>query len=114
MDDSIVRGTTSKKLVQMLKERGAKEVHFMVSSPPVKYPCYYGIDTSDRSKLIAAQKSIEEIKDFLKVDSLHYLSMEGLLHAVGGERQYCTSCLDGSFPLGIPDDKDLSKDALEN
>lgn len=114
VDDSIVRGTTSRKLVQMLRDRGAKEVHFLVSSPPVKYPCFYGIDTADRSKLIAAQMTDEEIKDYIGVDSLHYLSMEGLLASVaGGHRDFCTACLDGHYPLGLPDDKEIGKDVLE-
>ncbi len=113
VDDSIVRGTTSRKLVQLLRDRGATEVHFLVSSPPVKYPCYYGIDTSDRSKLIAAQKDLEGIRDYIGADSLHYLDLEGLLRAVGGERGFCTACLDGKYMLGLPDDRDLGKDALE-
>ena len=113
VDDSIVRGTTSRKLVQLLRDRGATEIHFLVSSPPVAYPCYYGIDTSDRSKLIAAQKDLEEIREYIGADSLHYLDLEGLLRAVGGERGFCTACLDGNYMLGLPDDRDLGKDALE-
>lgn len=113
VDDSIVRGTTSKKLVQLLRDRGATEVHFLVSSPPVKYPCYYGIDTSDRSKLIAANHELDAIREYIGADSLHYLDLAGLLKAVGGERGFCTACLDGSYPLGLPDDRDLGKDTLE-
>lgn len=113
VDDSIVRGTTSKKLVQLLRDRGAKEIHFLVTSPPVKYPCYYGIDTSNRDTLIAVQKDLEGIKEYIGVDSLHYLSLEGLVRAVGGERGFCAACMNGNYPMGLPDDKELGKDSLE-
>lgn len=113
VDDSIVRGTTSKKLVQLLRDRGAAEVHFLVTSPPVKYPCYYGIDTSDRSTLIAVQKDLEGIKNYIGVDSLHYLSIEGLIRAVSSEQGFCAACLDGRYPIGLPDNKNLGKDFLE-
>ncbi len=83
IDDSIVRGTTSRRIVGMLKEAGAKEVHVRISSPPVRYSCFYGIDTSDRTQLIAAKHSVEEIRELIGADSLSFLSEGGLIRAVG-------------------------------
>ena len=103
VDDSIVRGTTSKRLVALLRERGAAEVHMLITCPPVLYPCYYGIDTAERDKLIAANNSIEEIRQYIGADSLHYLSLEGLYEAVGGEDVYCAACLNGDYICGYPD-----------
>lgn len=103
VDDSIVRGTTSRRLVQRLRERGAKEVHFLVTCPPVCYPCYYGIDTGNRDTLIAASHSVDEICEYIGADSLHYLSLEGLVEAVGGKGEFCTACLDGRYQMGTPD-----------
>jgi amidophosphoribosyltransferase len=104
IDDSIVRGTTSKKIVRMLKDYGAAEVHMRISSPPTTGPCYYGIDTPQRRDLIASNKSIEEIREFIEADSLGYLSEEGMLEAVrtGQEdpsRLYCTACFSGKYPV---------------
>jgi amidophosphoribosyltransferase len=103
IDDSIVRGTTSKKIVRMLKQFGAKEVHMRISSPPTTGPCYYGIDTPQRRDLIASASSIEQIRDFIEADSLGYLSEEGMLNAVrNGDdpaRLYCTACFSGRYPL---------------
>lgn len=113
VDDSIVRGTTSRRLIKRLREQGAKEVHFLVCSPPVKWPCYYGIDTADRDKLIAANKSVEEICEYLGADSLHYLSLEGLLNAVKNNCFYCTACFSGDYPMGVPDVDSVGKDSLE-
>ncbi len=103
VDDSIVRGTTSSKLVQMLREAGATEVHMLVCSPPVLYPCYYGIDTAEREKLIATQKQIEEIREHIGADSLHYLSREGMLKALGQADQ-CMACFSGDYPVECPQD----------
>jgi amidophosphoribosyltransferase len=102
VDDSLVRGTTSGKLVRMLKECGVKEIHFTLSSPPVAYSCYYGIDTSNKDELIAAKKPLEEIRQFIGADGLYYLSIEGLL-SVFGERQnhFCTACFSGNYPVEI-------------
>ncbi|HBT20749.1 MAG TPA: amidophosphoribosyltransferase [Peptococcaceae bacterium] len=103
IDDSIVRGTTSRKIVQLVREAGAKEVHMMASSPPIKYPCYYGIDTSSREELIAAQKSIDEICMHIGADSLHYLSLEGLIKAVGlPKEKICVACFNGDYLTEIP------------
>src|SRR6058998_2126009 len=103
VDDSIVRGTTSRKIVGMVRAAGAKVVHVRISCPPTISPCYYGVDTPRREDLIAATHSIEEIRDFLEADSLAYLSLDGLLNAVGTERgSYCTSCYSGRYPVEFP------------
>lgn len=102
IDDSIVRGTTSKRLVEMLRDGGAKEVHFRVSSPPVAHTCHFGIDTPQRKDLIASKKSIEEIREILGADTLAYLSLDGLIHSVGGETTYCCACFDGDYPMEVP------------
>jgi amidophosphoribosyltransferase len=100
VDDSIVRGTTSKSRVNNLKEAGAKEVHVMVSCPPHMHPCVYGIDFPDRSKLMAANHSLEEIRQYLNADSLHYLSQEGLVKATGLPKSgFCMACYDGNYPV---------------
>ncbi len=102
VDDSIVRGTTSKEIVKMLKNAGAKEIHFLISSPPVNYPCFYGIDTPTREELLAAiyNNDTNKIRDYLGADSIHYLSMEGLLDAMGKDRsQYCRACFNGEYPV---------------
>jgi len=102
IDDSIVRGTTSKQIVQMIFDAGAKEVNFLVSSPPVKFPDFYGIDTPTQDHLIAARKSPEEIRQFLGATRLHYLSYEGLLRAIGiPEDMFCTSCFTGEYPIDL-------------
>ena len=101
LDDSIVRGTTSKKIVRMLKDAGASEVHMRISSPPTSWPCHYGIDTPQRRELIASSQSIEEIRDFIEADSLAYLSEDGLLEAVRKQDDprslYCTACFTGKY-----------------
>lgn len=102
VDDSIVRGTTSKKIIQMLRQAGAREVHMAVASPPTKYPCYYGIDTSRREELIANTMGTEQIGTFIEADSLYYLSMEGMLQALKQrEPVFCTACFSGSYPVQI-------------
>ncbi|MFA5827743.1 MAG: amidophosphoribosyltransferase [Candidatus Shapirobacteria bacterium] len=102
MDDSIVRGTTSREIVSLLRQAGATEVHFLVSSPPVKYPDFYGIDTPRQDQLIAAVKNIKETKEYIRADSLNYLSYKGMLKAVGlPENHLCTSCFSGQYPISI-------------
>ncbi|MCU9614313.1 amidophosphoribosyltransferase [Caldibacillus lycopersici] len=106
VDDSIVRGTTSKRIVTMLKDAGATEVHVVISSPPIKNPCFYGIDTSSYEELIAADRSVEEIRQIIGADSLTFLSVEGLLKAIGrqepGEtRGQCLACFTGKYPTEI-------------
>lgn len=101
VDDSIVRGTTSNRIIQMLRDKGAAEVHFAVSSPPVTHPCYYGMDTSNRKELIASRMSVEEIRQHIGADSLTYLSIEGMLQAVErAQCRFCTACFDGNYPIG--------------
>ncbi len=98
VDDSIVRGTTSRRIVRMLKEAGAAEVHMRISSPPTTDPCYYGVDTPDKDKLIAANMSVDEICEYIEADSLAYLSEEGLLRSVGAkDESYCTACFTGKY-----------------
>lgn len=111
IDDSIVRGTTSRKLVESLKKAGAKEIHFRVSSPVVKYPCYFGIDTPYRSGLIGAHATVEEIRQEIGADSLGYISMEGLLKSLGQEKKFCLGCFSGVYPVSAPIEK--SKNHLE-
>ncbi|MEW6363664.1 MAG: amidophosphoribosyltransferase [Acidobacteriota bacterium] len=101
-DDSIVRGTTSRKIVRMLRMGGAREVHFRVSCPPTIGSCYYGIDTPFRRDLIASNHSVEEIREYLDADSLGYLSLEGLLAAVGNGASYCTACYTLNYPVEFP------------
>ncbi|MCZ8516169.1 amidophosphoribosyltransferase [Paenibacillus filicis] len=112
IDDSIVRGTTSLRIVNLLREAGAKEVHVRISSPPFANPCFYGIDTPSRTELIAAVKSVEEIRQAINADSLYFLSKEGLLSAIGqtnseATRGYCTACFDNRYPTVVPDEAAL-------
>jgi amidophosphoribosyltransferase len=103
VDDSIVRGTTLRALVKRLRDAGAKEVHVRVSSPPIKYPCFYGMDFPTKEELIASQKEVDEIKKYLKVDSLQYLSLEAMLNAMPMDngQEYCTACFSGEYPIQI-------------
>lgn len=102
VDDSIVRGTTSRKLVQMVREAGAREVHLRISSPPTRWPCYFGIDTPRRAELIAARFSTEEIAEFVGADSVGYLSLEGMLGCLSGSKEsYCTACWSGAYPVAV-------------
>jgi amidophosphoribosyltransferase len=99
VDDSIVRGTTIKRTVEMIRNAGAKEIHVRISSPPVLHSCHLGMDTANSEDLIAAQMTKEEILELIGADSLEYLSLEGLLKAAGGE-DFCTGCLNGNYPIG--------------
>ncbi len=103
IDDSLVRGTTSKRIVSMLRNAGAKEVHLRIASPPVIGPCYYGIDTPTREELIANRFSIEEIRNFINADSLMYLSLEGLKKCVKDANQFCDACFSNNYPLEYED-----------
>jgi amidophosphoribosyltransferase len=109
VDDSIVRGTTSRKIVEMVRAAGAAEVHMRISSPPTTHSCFYGIDTPERSKLLAARYNIEEMADLIGADSLAFISIDGLYRALGHERRdpgkpyYCDACFTGEYPIALPD-----------
>jgi amidophosphoribosyltransferase len=109
IDDSIVRGTTSMKIVEMMREAGASEVHFRVASPPTAYSCFYGVDTPERSKLLAAQMDLEPMREFIKADSLAFVSIDGLYRAVGSNGrdnsspQFCDACFTGDYPTPLTD-----------
>lgn len=104
VDDSLVRGTTSQKIIHLIRQAGAKEVHFRIASPPTTGPCYYGVDTPGKSQLIAAQHTIEEIREFIGADSLAYLTVDGLVQAVrGSKEEFCAACFDGNYPTPIPE-----------
>jgi len=103
VDDSIVRGTTSRKIVQMLREAGATEVHMRVASPPVTDRCFFGIDTPDKDELVASVKSVQEISDMIGTDSLAFISLEGMLEAIALGDQVCSACFDGNYPLELPE-----------
>ena len=106
VDDSIVRGTTSRQLVAMLYEAGAVEVHLRIVSPEVAWPCFYGIDTASRSQLLAAGRSVGAMNEWIGSSSLAFLSLEGLRSAVSGARHqgWCEACFTGSYPMAVPDD----------
>jgi amidophosphoribosyltransferase len=109
VDDSIVRGTTSLKIVQMVRDAGASEVHMRIASPPTMHSCFYGVDTPEESKLIASRMTVEEIARFIKVDSLGFLSIDGLYRAVGEAKrnaeapQFCDACFTGAYPTRLTD-----------
>jgi len=105
VDDSIVRGTTSRKIIKALRRSGAREIHFRVSSPPVIGSCFYGIDTPNRSKLIASTHTVEEIREYIGVDTLAYQTVEGLVDATGLRREvFCLACFTGAYPTHLPED----------
>lgn len=114
VDDSIVRGTTSRKITKMLRNAGAKEVHYRISSPPILNPCFYGMDFPTRTELIANNHTNEEIRKYLRADSVAYLSVEGLIKAVGGRKEkYCMACFDGDYPLDLRQEHDAEKSRFE-
>jgi amidophosphoribosyltransferase len=108
VDDSIVRGTTTRAIVRMLREAGAAEVHLRISSPPFRWPCFYGIDTPNRDELLAANMSVEEIKGYLGVDSIAYITLDQLKEAIGAVGVgFCDACLTGQYPVPPPADAGL-------
>lgn len=109
VDDSIVRGTTMRQIVQLLRSRGASEVHVRISSPPIASPCYYGIDISSKSELIACSHSVADVADFIGADSLAHLSIEAMLQAVEDGSRYCTACFSGEYPTCVPAEYDKFK-----
>lgn len=107
IDDSIVRGTTSKQIVKSLRDAGASEIHLRITSPPVEYSCYYGIDTPNRSKLIASNNSVEEIREYIGCDSLKFLDIEGMIDATENKATFCKACFDGDYPVKKIDKEEL-------
>ena len=102
VDDSIVRGTTSRKIVEMIRRAGATEVHMRISSPPITHPCFFGIDMPTHEELIASSKTVEETREFITADSLAYLSLEGLLRCVAPRSEdFCSSCFTGNYPIAV-------------
>jgi len=113
VDDSIVRGTTTRAMIHMLREAGAKEVHMRISSPPYRWPCFYGMDTGSRSELLAANLTVDEIREYLNVDTLSYLDLNRLIEATGAVGAgFCSACLTGEYPLDVP--VNLTKQLLES
>jgi len=114
IDDSIVRGTTSLKIVQMLREAGAREIHMRIASPPTRHSCYYGVDTPERAKLLAAQMTVAQMADYIHVDSLSFVSVDGLYRALGEDMreesrpQYCDACFTGDYPNRLTDQEDVA------
>jgi amidophosphoribosyltransferase len=116
IDDSIVRGTTSLKIVQMMRDAGAREVHFRIASPPTKHSCFYGVDTPERAKLLAAQMSVEQMRDYINADSLAFISIDGLYRALGESRdslqpQRCDACFTGEYPTTLTDAEESASGA---
>jgi amidophosphoribosyltransferase len=113
IDDSIVRGTTSRKIVSMVRAAGASEVHLRISSAPTVGPCYYGVDTPRRAELIASTHSVDEIRRYVRADSLGYLSLDGMYRAVGENLSFCTSCYTNRYPVPFPEEEQAQKVAVE-
>jgi len=112
VDDSVVRGTTQKQLVKMLRESGAAEIHLRLTSPPVRWPCFYGMDFGTRGELLAANLTVEEIRDYLNVDSLAYITIDNLLASTGTRGAgFCAACFTGEYPVEVP--VELRKGVLE-
>ena len=114
VDDSIVRGNTSKQIVKMLYNAGAKKIHMRISSPPLLYPCYYGIDMATKKEFIANHRTIEDIRKYLNVDSLKYLTIEGLVKAIGEPKdKFCFACFNGEYPAQIPEELKFDKYSID-
>jgi len=114
VDDSIVRGNTQRALVRMLREAGATEVHVRISSPPVSWPCFYGIDFASKAELIASGLAVDEIRESIGADSLAYVSLEGLIAASEQPAdRLCTACFTGEYPIALPDGDQIGKHMLE-
>jgi amidophosphoribosyltransferase len=114
VDDSIMRGTTMAKIIKMFKKAGAKEIHVRISSPPTRYPCFYGIDIPTHNELIASSNTIEEIRKYLDVDSIQYLTLESMLASVDQSRDFCSACFDGNYPVEYEQTIDNQKYLFED
>jgi len=115
VDDSIVRGTTSRQIVRLLRRAGVREVHVRISSPPIRHACFYGIDTSNRGELVAARLEVEEIRQEIEADTLGYLSVDGLIEALAlPRRDMCLACLTGAYPTETPTEATAGRFALES
>jgi amidophosphoribosyltransferase len=115
VDDSIVRGTTTRQIVALLRKAGATEVHLRISSPPIHHPCFYGIDTQIETELIASTHSVDEIRDFVGADSLNFLSIGGVLQGLDlPYDRFCFACFDGKYPVPVPYDTTRHKFVLED
>jgi amidophosphoribosyltransferase len=114
VEDSIVRGNTTRQIVHMLRDAGAKEVHMRIASPPIRWPCFYGIDMPTRAELVASEMSVDEIRDYIQADSLAYLSLEGLIASTEGSAEtFCTACFSSEYPIPIPETVKVGKHLLE-
>jgi amidophosphoribosyltransferase len=115
VDDSIVRGTTSRRIIEVLRRAGAREVHMRVSSPPMRFPCFMGVDIGSTKQLVAAGRSVEEVRQYVGADSLAYLSIPGLMRAIGRGTadEFCRACFDGSYPVPVPQQLEMDKMAFE-
>jgi amidophosphoribosyltransferase len=115
VDDTIVRGTTSRRIIEVLRQVGAREVHMRVSSPPMRFPCFMGVDIGSTKQLVAAGRSVEEVRQYLGADSLAYLSIPGLMRAIGRGTadEFCRACFDGSYPVPVPQQLEMDKMAFE-
>jgi amidophosphoribosyltransferase len=115
VDDSIVRGTTSRRILDVLRRAGASEVHLRISSPPMRHPCFMGVDIGSSKQLVAANRTVDEVRQFIGADSLAYLSIPGLMRAVGRGTidQFCRACFDGSYPVPVPQQLEMDKMRFE-
>jgi amidophosphoribosyltransferase len=114
VDDSIVRGTTTRQIVKLLFDAGAREVHLRITAPPIRFPCHYGIDMATQRELVAAHHTVEDVRQQMGATTLGYLSIEGLLRASGQPRaRFCLACFNGDYPIPIPDDVELNKYLFE-
>jgi amidophosphoribosyltransferase len=114
VDDSIVRGNTTRQIVKFLREAGAAEVHLRITCPPIRWPCFYGIDMATKSELVASDLAVDEVREFVGADTLGYLSLEALVRATGHpSERFCRACFDGLYPIPVPASADEPKLILE-
>jgi amidophosphoribosyltransferase len=116
VDDSIVRGTTSRRIIERLRAAGAREIHMRISSPPMRFPCFMGVDIGSTKELIAAGRTVEQVREHIGADSLSYLSIPGLMRAIGRgtSEQFCRACFDGSYPVPVPQQLTMDKMQFES